>query len=140
MAELWCTRLVGPDDVIAAESREAAQRLADVHAVAVRKLIERDRGLLADFTEESLSAVVEMWPWNADSHAKSLRRTIRFWPTLPNAPRDRPRCQAEPVADYHRVTGGRRTCRREDAKRCQYNPDPRAMGSRPHAADPVRPF
>jgi hypothetical protein len=70
---LWCIRYVGPDDLHAASSKEAAEAMATKHRAAVAKLIENDPSLVADgITAESMDVVVEPWPWSAEAHAKDL--------------------------------------------------------------------
>lgn len=71
---LWCIRIIGPDDLVAAPSQEAAQTMADEHNKAVRELIAARPDLVGDgLTEASMQAVVELWPWSAAAHAEDLK-------------------------------------------------------------------
>jgi hypothetical protein len=73
MAGLWCIRLVGPDELLAADNQEAAQRMADAHNDAVRGIIKRKPTIAGDgITEDSMRAVVEPWPYSAEAHARHL--------------------------------------------------------------------
>lgn len=74
-AQLWCIRYVGPDDITAAESREAAERMAEDHRSAVRRMIAANPGIEAEgISAASMAVVVEPWPWSAEAHAEDLKR------------------------------------------------------------------
>lgn len=60
MGELWCVRILEPDDVHAAPSREQAEQTA-----AAWNTIYQSDGL-------SLTLAAELWPWSPESHAESL--------------------------------------------------------------------
>ena len=71
---LWCIRVPGPDDLYAAASWEDAERMAAEHNACIRAWIEKNPLTEYDPTEEALIAVVETWPWSAESHAEALAR------------------------------------------------------------------
>ena len=72
--DLWCIRIVGPDDLVAAPSKAAAEKMAADHNLAVRKIIAARPNIVGDgITEESMLAVVEPWPWSAEAHAKDMK-------------------------------------------------------------------
>ena len=73
MNELWSMRTIGPDEVFAASSREAAETMAAELNAAIHRRNETDPRLAAEFLPPW--TVVELWPWSAESHAKELEKT-----------------------------------------------------------------
>lgn len=71
---LWCVHIPGPDDLYAASSRGAADEHAFSLNEAIRKFWERHPRTENDPTEESMTAVVVPWPWDAESHARDVER------------------------------------------------------------------
>lgn len=74
MTELWCIRIPGPDDLFAKESKEAAEIAAAEHNKAITEWYEQqdqEKWKTLPPLESSL-AVVEPWPWGAESHAEDL--------------------------------------------------------------------
>jgi hypothetical protein len=71
---LWCVHVIGPDEVHAAPSFEAAER------VAVRANERYRKGndpASADYV--LLRFVVALWPHSADSHAESAAKWEAEW-------------------------------------------------------------
>jgi hypothetical protein len=70
MSVLWCVHVIGPDDLHAHPTFEAAE----AHAVALNESIraaEHRSPAIADIT---CRAVVAVWQWSAEAHASSLAR------------------------------------------------------------------
>lgn len=72
MSDLWCIHIPGPDDVYAASSRAAAERMAETHNEAVNRLIARNPLTENDPPVGAMMAAVIPWPWDADAHAVNL--------------------------------------------------------------------
>lgn len=70
MSDLWCMRVLGPDEMHAAENKEAAQVMADIHNDAMRGFVRRKPHLAED--ENLMRAVVEPWSGTAAGHAKNM--------------------------------------------------------------------
>ena len=63
--QLWCVHIEGPDDFIAAASREAAER----EAAAINAYVERSGEGRRD---APVRAVAMEWPFAPESHARAL--------------------------------------------------------------------
>lgn len=68
MTELWCLHIEGPDDVMAAPSKEEADSVAEAS----------NRYFTEHFADSGLRAKVVPWPHSARSHAEDLV----WWVTL----------------------------------------------------------
>ncbi|GHB47759.1 hypothetical protein GCM10007094_41320 [Pseudovibrio japonicus] len=62
----WCMHVVGPDDVIPAESYAAALKMADEHNAHYIASMER--------TDVCTVAVPAIWPWSEEDHAEQLSK------------------------------------------------------------------
>lgn len=75
MAELWCIRIPGPDDIFAKGSKADAEAAANEHNKWLEEWYpvqtELKRELLP--TLEQMKAFVEPWPYSSRDHAESLR-------------------------------------------------------------------
>lgn len=72
-AELWCIRIPGPEDIFAMPSREAAEQEKASHDAAITTWYQNptvDKKYLPSL--ENMMAVVEPWPYDAESHAEDL--------------------------------------------------------------------
>ncbi|WP_084515477.1 hypothetical protein [Burkholderia sp. WSM2230] len=63
--QLWCVHIEGPDDFIAADSRDAAER----EASAINAYIE---GSGEGHSDAPVRAVAMEWPFTPESHARAL--------------------------------------------------------------------
>ncbi len=63
---LWCVEILGPDDIIATESREVAQAMADGFNRWWREREDRHPD------EPYMEADVIEWPYDAASHQRKL--------------------------------------------------------------------
>lgn len=69
---LWCVHVIGPDNVFAMASEEAAQLAATELNAAFAETVR--------VTNIDCRAVAEPWPYSADSHAADLAEgEARFW-------------------------------------------------------------
>ena len=64
---LWAIHVEGPDDMIAAPSKDAGER----EAALLNRYFAR---IVTNENDPDLRAVVVPWPYSADSHAHSLGR------------------------------------------------------------------
>lgn len=62
---LWCVHILGPDDVIAKESYEAAEKHATELSDYIHGPDKPDLGVLC-------LPIVAMWPWSAEAHRAAL--------------------------------------------------------------------
>jgi hypothetical protein len=65
-ATLWCVRVTGPDEVHAMPSREEADATAKTWTIYWQR-----------HGWDELGAIVEPWPWSAESHAADLAKQER---------------------------------------------------------------
>lgn len=75
--ELWCVLIIGPDTVIAAESREEA----DARCADIQKTIEFVVARLPPDPKSyfpKMSAEVIPWPHSAESHARNCAEKDRW--------------------------------------------------------------
>lgn len=68
-AELWCVHIKGPDDVLAAPSRRAAEERCWKLNDHFEKMAAGD----ATREEVLLKAVVDLWPHSPEQHAKDVK-------------------------------------------------------------------
>lgn len=73
-AGLWCIHIPGPDDVYAASSKDAAERMAATHNATMLGLIARNPLTENDPPVAAMMAVVTPWPWSEKSHADDLAK------------------------------------------------------------------
>lgn len=74
--ELWCVHVEGPDDLYAAESKEAAQQHADALNATIARAIAAD----PSGHWQLCNAVVAPWPYSTESHAADLLRHAKDKP------------------------------------------------------------
>lgn len=63
--QLWCVHIEGPDDFLAAESKEAAEREASAINAYIQQSGEGHR-------DAPVRAVAMEWPFTPESHARAL--------------------------------------------------------------------
>lgn len=63
---LWCVHVLGPDDVLAAPSHEAA-------VVAARELNKRNHSRGTTVDDVMCFAYAAPWPHSKDAHAKAVK-------------------------------------------------------------------
>ena len=70
--DLWCVRVIGPDDTYPCRSHGHAVLMAEDINAKLRQWAEAHPGVASDPNTPSMSAVVEVWPWSAEAHARGL--------------------------------------------------------------------
>jgi hypothetical protein len=72
---LWCIHIPGPDDLIAAPSKAAAEHMAANHNAAMNSYYDNhDLGAYAPSRESVLAVVIE-WPGGSEEeHAEALKK------------------------------------------------------------------
>ena len=89
-SELWCMRVPGSDDIYAAESREAAEKMVEQFNAFMRRPFYRGWSE-NDPSFESCLGQVEPWPYSAEAHAQALRDDL-WWHALT----DKAKCSIPP--------------------------------------------
>lgn len=72
---LWCVHIIGPDDVHAAPDFDMAERWA-VNQNAKMRAYTIAAGMANDPHWPECRAVVAVWPWDADSHANDVPKSL----------------------------------------------------------------
>jgi hypothetical protein len=67
---LWCCHVIGPDDLYAAKSFEAAK----AHADALNAALDRNTELHPELSDILCRAVPALWPWSPEAHAEGLAK------------------------------------------------------------------
>lgn len=62
---LWCVHILGPDEMVAKESYEAAEK----HARELTDALYESTPLTGDIL---CLPIVAVWPWSADAHRTAL--------------------------------------------------------------------
>ena len=65
---LWCVHIIGPDDLHAHPTFEAAE----VHAIALNTAIRSQEEKAPALKEITCRAVVAIWPWSPEAHAAAI--------------------------------------------------------------------
>ena len=65
---LWCVHVIGPDDLHAHPTFEAAEAHASALNVAIRAQEEKSPAL----KEITCRAVVAIWPWSQQAHSAAI--------------------------------------------------------------------
>jgi hypothetical protein len=76
---LWCCHVIGPDDVTACESKEAAQKMADETNAF---LAVEDAKHVDDPHWPLVTAVATIWPHSPESHQADLAKKAAPQPPL----------------------------------------------------------
>lgn len=66
---LWCVHVLGPDELIAKESYDAAEK----HATELRDFMYGPAMPSSEYTPMCLP-IVAVWPWSADAHRAELAK------------------------------------------------------------------
>lgn len=70
---LWCCHVLGPDDLHAAPSYEAAL----AHATALNAAIDGRVAEHPELADVLCKAVPALWPWSPEGHASALAKAAK---------------------------------------------------------------